>query len=650
MKPDVRKVVLYITAIMLVVMFSALFVYMTLVDNVFTIVSSPQAENGVITLLSEDIEERRVLPLKENWQFYKNKLLTPDDFKDGELPYDTITLGNHVTWQSKDKLGNIDGVATYRMIVNTDFGDILNLYLSDVQSAYTVYVNGELKRTVGNPDPKNYRPFFRDVFIDFVALPQNEIVIQVANFSSYYSGIHNIPFITLSDNLLSIIVTRFFAYSFVNILAVVIFATTLYMFVASGFKNSTPKYFFIICLSYFLFCSKNLFLIWRGYPAGILLTIISSVSLIFMRYYLIMFISNAYGITSQDIVLKVARYSSIILIVYTVLIITVIRTVENAHIVYYILYKGHNFCFVVYSIYALICMIKNKVVVEPLILAGIGIYTVGVSADIFIPSRYQTIYFLNIREFSGFILVLLLGVMMAVFGSRTAKANAVLSHEIKYQKFMFSNIAHDLKAPASAMVGYLNLVYGEDRINPDDSAVFIEKAKASSDRFVQRVQNLNFISNSLEAPLELSRVDLDSFLNDILEIYKPLHPDITFKFITDKQDHLFLIDKKRFTVAVENLLENAVRFTKPNGSITVWCYNQHNRLNIEIQDTGKGIEREKLAYIFDRFFTDYSAKSANGLGLAIVKLIVKEHKGSISVHSELGEGTTFTITLNRNTH
>jgi two-component system phosphate regulon sensor histidine kinase PhoR len=98
-----------------------------------------------------------------------------------------------------------------------------------------------------------------------------------------------------------------------------------------------------------------------------------------------------------------------------------------------------------------------------------------------------------------------------------------------------------------------------------------------------------------------------------------------------------------------NLLNNAVKYTGENGKITVSANQKGDFVEIGIADTGIGIPPEDLSKIFDEFYRSPNAKTyqveGTGLGLAIVKEIVEAHHGSISVHSELGKGSTFTVLL-----
>lgn len=109
------------------------------------------------------------------------------------------------------------------------------------------------------------------------------------------------------------------------------------------------------------------------------------------------------------------------------------------------------------------------------------------------------------------------------------------------------------------------------------------------------------------------------------------------------------IDEDRMEQVLTNLIDNALRHTPDDGAVTVKLAHVNQQITIEVADTGYGIPKEDLPYVFERFYKADKArtrgKSGTGLGLAIAKNIVERHNGSLSVESEVGIGTTFVIKL-----
>ena len=94
-----------------------------------------------------------------------------------------------------------------------------------------------------------------------------------------------------------------------------------------------------------------------------------------------------------------------------------------------------------------------------------------------------------------------------------------------------------------------------------------------------------------------------------------------------------------------NLLDNAVKFNKERGLITVNLYQDKDNFFIDVIDQGVGIDDDEIKYIFEKFYAGKKSKSHTGIGLAIVKEIVTLHKGSVEIESKPGEGTKFTVRL-----
>jgi signal transduction histidine kinase len=113
----------------------------------------------------------------------------------------------------------------------------------------------------------------------------------------------------------------------------------------------------------------------------------------------------------------------------------------------------------------------------------------------------------------------------------------------------------------------------------------------------------------------------------------------------------FRADERRFKQIVLNLLSNAVKFTRPGGEVVLSARQTESELTIAVRDTGVGIAQEDIATLFEEFrqlrTAGVAAQEGTGLGLALTKRLVELHRGTITVESELGKGSTFTVTLPR---
>ncbi|MGQ0834369.1 MAG: sensor histidine kinase [Gammaproteobacteria bacterium] len=105
-------------------------------------------------------------------------------------------------------------------------------------------------------------------------------------------------------------------------------------------------------------------------------------------------------------------------------------------------------------------------------------------------------------------------------------------------------------------------------------------------------------------------------------------------------------DRDRLGQVLSNLVSNALKFTPPQGRVSVRARLHHDNIHVSVQDTGPGVHPDSLPHIFDRFWqADRTSSAGAGLGLQIAKGIVEAHRGSIWAESELGRGTTFHFTV-----
>ena len=211
--------------------------------------------------------------------------------------------------------------------------------------------------------------------------------------------------------------------------------------------------------------------------------------------------------------------------------------------------------------------------------------------------------------------------------------------------------SHDLKNPIHAVLGYSDLL---EKAGPltDMQKDFVERLKRASTQMYELVLNL----------LELARTDLDASLKTQPYDLQDLLASVTHEFQTqaDAKGHELTynepedrpqvkVDLPRIRQVLQNLVGNAIKYTKVDGSITIYTEQQKSMIWVHVQDNGLGIPEEALPHIFDKFYRveadDRLDIQGNGLGLAIVKAIVEQHGGEIQVESTFGEGSCFSFSL-----
>ncbi|MBI5073712.1 MAG: HAMP domain-containing histidine kinase [Nitrospirae bacterium] len=231
--------------------------------------------------------------------------------------------------------------------------------------------------------------------------------------------------------------------------------------------------------------------------------------------------------------------------------------------------------------------------------------------------------------------------------NRLSEAFNKMAHALEVQeslrKKMTSNIAHELRTPVSAIRGELEGMM--DGLIPLDQE-HIQSLHAEIGRFKAIIEGLEELSSAEASSLSLEKqaVSLDTFLRNIIERYRKMFSDQGVGLALDCRQAITLqADPDRLSQVVINLLSNALKATAGGGKVEVKAMGEGKAVIIEVSDTGEGIRKEDLPFIFERFYK--ASRGGLGLGLAIAKELVLAHEGTIAAASEYGKGTTFTISL-----
>ncbi len=215
------------------------------------------------------------------------------------------------------------------------------------------------------------------------------------------------------------------------------------------------------------------------------------------------------------------------------------------------------------------------------------------------------------------------------------------------RKELISNISHDLRTPLTIIKAYAEMVRDLSGDIPKKREEHIGIIINESDRLSNLVNELLELSKyeSSNQTLELSSFNINDKLIEVLKRYEIycVRDGYTFEYIADESVDV-IGDMMRIEQVLFNLIDNAVNYTGEDKKITIRQINKETAVRIEILDTGKGIPRDMLPLIFDRYYRDKKTARevvGTGLGLSIVKEILKLHSFPFGVLSEEGKGSTF---------
>ncbi|SER83999.1 Signal transduction histidine kinase [Gracilibacillus ureilyticus] len=216
----------------------------------------------------------------------------------------------------------------------------------------------------------------------------------------------------------------------------------------------------------------------------------------------------------------------------------------------------------------------------------------------------------------------------------------------------FSNITHELKTPLTYVKGYANAVRHEMYQSDEEKNEFLEIIENEADHISNLMDDLMDLSKIEEGKIDLNKesFDMNSLAEEMVRRshFRAAQKDLELYAITPKQPTRITADKSRMEQILTNLVENAVRYTE-EGEISVKVLENETNVEVFVQDTGIGIKKEDIPYLFERFYrVDKSRSRANGgtgLGLSIVRNLVELHEGSIEFDSEINKGTTVKLTF-----
>jgi two-component system phosphate regulon sensor histidine kinase PhoR len=219
----------------------------------------------------------------------------------------------------------------------------------------------------------------------------------------------------------------------------------------------------------------------------------------------------------------------------------------------------------------------------------------------------------------------------------------------RIKKEFVVNVTHELRTPLTAIKGFVETLEEEGDKKKQN---YLRIIKRNTERLIRIVEDLLSLTEleEKEFPLEREEVNIKELAENVFKIFEQeaKEKDLYLKLLADEKLPLVRADSFRLEQMFVNLLDNALKYTE-KGGVTVSLKSKEGEVIIGVQDTGMGIAAEHLPRIFERFYTVNKARSrklgGTGLGLSIVKHIVLLHGGTILVKSDIGLGTTFTVTL-----
>lgn len=230
-------------------------------------------------------------------------------------------------------------------------------------------------------------------------------------------------------------------------------------------------------------------------------------------------------------------------------------------------------------------------------------------------------------------------------------ASEIARSEDNQKKFV-ANVSHDFRSPLTSIRGYLEAML-DGTIPPEMHEKYLNIVLNETDRLTKLTNSLLTLNNlnTRGMILEMSDFDINQVIRNTVATFEGTceQKAISISLILTGEEMMVHADMTRIQQVLYNLLDNAIKFSHNNSTITIETREKHNKLFVSVKDTGIGIPKESLKMIFDRFYkTDLSRgkdKRGTGLGLSITKEIIHSHGENINVISTEGVGSEFIFTL-----
>lgn len=613
----------------------------------------PEAREGVLDAREWRFSDKGIIPLRGEWEFYKGKLLTPQDFADhgDELQAERLLLQVPGRWDDY-VLDNGHGSGTYRLrLLISDLGDY-SLRIKKIRLSSRIYMGGE--DIGGNGQPALSAQDFIPNNVPFLGRIDAkdktvEIIVQVASFRYVQGGLVQAPEFGLTENVMHrrdnarmadmIVITTLLAFG---------------IFFAGMFRQWRREpyliYFSLFCCSLGLFFSidneiiaANLFPSMSFLLLQKLLFILPYFTMFFFIHYVRLYLNDQSGLYFKTFIWSSYVYLLLLIVAPNEYLLTLFWFGAVLQIV--------GFCF----IFLIIIRNRHQGVRIYYILLGVFFLTI---TWIVAQARYQLAidspYYLTIT----LVLVvlsqsfLMTDQMQGEFLKSERLAQQLLIRDRQKDEFL-AKTSHELRTPLHGIINLSESLL-ENKGTPlasehRENIRLLHLIGRRLSGLVNDILDMNRIRYG-QLNVHLKPVDLyvsTRFVMETLSI-APLKSSVRLVNELPSRLPLILADENRLRQILYNLLENGLKYTD-QGYVSISAERRGDFLFITVRDTGKGIPQEAMENLFEPFFQHdeegSNSRDGIGLGLSISKQLVELQGGHLQVHSEVGVGSSFTFTL-----
>jgi signal transduction histidine kinase len=241
--------------------------------------------------------------------------------------------------------------------------------------------------------------------------------------------------------------------------------------------------------------------------------------------------------------------------------------------------------------------------------------------------------------------------IILIIGSIVAESSRKVITNYKLKEEFIDLVSHQIRSPITNVKWNLELL-NQEKLTKNQSK-YVERLAGSVESMVSLVNDFVYLSRLEQSKKELTfqSIDIKNTIEEMLSEMKIFasSKNIVLNLVDNAETGCAKTDQKKIKIVINNVIENALKYSKENSEVRIEIYNQKSKLIIKTSDTGCGIDRESQPFIFDKFYRALDAKKlatdGTGVGLYVSKILLKEMDGEIWFESEKGKGSTFYISL-----
>ncbi|WP_165480688.1 sensor histidine kinase, partial [Clostridioides difficile] len=547
-------------------------------DNKYTY-KSIRASNGILTIDNDTFTKGKLVFLIDDWEFYNHKIFKPNDFTEQDIKPEYVFIGQYPDFSMRKGNQSPYGNATYRMRIKNEGKDkLLSLELPEIFSASEVWINGEMVSKLGDVGTEKYRPKIKNSVVSFIAKKNTEIIINVSNFSHYYSGLYYPPALGETKDISNMMFYRLLFYSIIcfTTFAIAIFSLSVW-FLSN--KSKIYLYFGCMCVFFAIHVSYP-FVHLLGLPLVSFTYAVEDLSY-FMVVLCIICINGSISKIEEN---KVYRFLILPLGITMSIISIVIPIILLPYDMYFVNIYGklidiYKYIVFIYILMSSLVSIYKKTCSEHIssyILVSVNtVFGISILFDAVTSNRFEPIFTGWQTEYCGFVIVILFSVMMInrnrIIIKENEKLTRNLEHEVEVRtnelttllnerKRFLADVAHDLKAPVSAIQAFIDLIKVGNIHVDEETRTYLYAINQKSNEVQNRVRSLQEFTSQDKSIGISEKICLNNFIK---EIYENNLPDtqacgVNFEAYVLEKKIYAKINKEMLTRAFENLIYNAL--------------------------------------------------------------------------------------------